>query len=238
MKISKQDIQIFTDACDNMVSSKFILVDKRIGDILKAIAQCKPVYNTIAKCVINFNFDAEWKIATAKLGDFRLPEDAKRIVALVFFMLNSIDSGKINISNLLMQHFSKDEDKRSSYTVFCEKIILPFKNCIVNALCPESKPAKLKETAADAERLAAVPADVINRLDFLAKDIKEYALGAKKIKGCKVSKPTYMQLLECLIFAVKLANLVQVRLLASSLVELSGKDKELISRLSGILEIV
>ena len=33
-----EDIASFTTACDNMIASKYILVDKRLGDVLKYIA--------------------------------------------------------------------------------------------------------------------------------------------------------------------------------------------------------
>lgn len=234
-----KDIEQFTLACDNMANSKFILVDKRIGDLLKAIAQTKPVYNTVAECVINFNFDNEWKIATAKRGELRLPEDGKKLVAFVFFMLNNIDSGKINISTLLMQHFSHDEDKRSSYTVFCEKAILPFKENVVNMICPPKVVKANKQTTTEPQKLqeVSVTEDVVRRLEFLTKDVKEYVYGLKKIKGCPVTKQNVMQQIELLLFTIKCKEQAYIVDAACVLINLAGRDKELIERLRGILEL-
>ena len=41
------DLEAFTTACDNMAASKYILVDKRLGDVLKSIAQTRQVFNII-----------------------------------------------------------------------------------------------------------------------------------------------------------------------------------------------
>lgn len=230
---SKEEIQKFVAACDNMINSKFILVDKRIGDILKTIAQTKPVYNVIAESVINFNFDAEWKIATAKRGELRMPEEASKLVAMVFFMLNSIDSGKINISELLMHHFSHDEDKRSSYTVFCERTILPFKQAIENMIFPKAKAAPAKTVTVK----TGLAGDVASRIEFLAKDLKEYVFGVKKIKGCPVPKNIVLYQIEVLLMAAKAKDKDAVGPIVSVLASFAGKDKEFINRINGIIEV-
>ena len=92
MMYTQTEIQPFIDACDAMARSKFILVDKRIGDILKSIATTKPVYNAIAEAMINFNWSAAWKIATNKAGEFVVPEESNKFIAFVFCLLKNIDS--------------------------------------------------------------------------------------------------------------------------------------------------
>ena len=52
-----EEVQPFVDACEKMASSKFIMIDKRISDVLKSIAKSRPVFEVIKECMINFNFD-------------------------------------------------------------------------------------------------------------------------------------------------------------------------------------
>ena len=87
MMYTQADIQPFIDACNAMIRSKFILVDKRIGDLLKSIATTKPVYNAIAEAMINFNWSAVWKVATNKTGDLVMPEESNKLIAFVFCLL-------------------------------------------------------------------------------------------------------------------------------------------------------
>lgn len=234
MMYTQADIQPFIDACNAMIRSKFILVDKRIGDLLKSIATTKPVYNAIAEAMINFNWSAVWKVATNKTGDLVMPEESNKLIAFVFCLLKNIDSNKVNINDVLIKYCSNDEDRRSSYVVFCEKTIEPFKQHIIDKLCG-SKP---KVEVVEEQPKVLVSSEINNRVAFLAKDIKAYVVGLKKIKGSLVTKTEYLQVVDNLILAIKNEHIQYYETLTNVLVKLAGKDKELKSRLSGILEVI
>ena len=71
-------ISEFTTACDSMISSKYILVDKRLGDVLKSIASTREVFNLISECMVNFSFERELEIATSRLGKLTIPATRSR----------------------------------------------------------------------------------------------------------------------------------------------------------------
>ena len=233
MKYSQAEIQPFLDACDAMINSKFILVDKRIGDVLKSIATTKPVYNTIAEAMINFNWSAEFKRSTNKTGELVVPEEGLKLIAFVFCLLKNIDAGKVNINDLLVKHCSNDEDKRSSYVVFCEKTIKPFKQILLNKLCQVAEQPK--------EQVVIKPTiniKVHERLEFLVKDVKMYVMGLKKIKGSILSKTEYIELVDMLLLALKNKDYQYYDVFARQILKMSGKDGELINRLSAIIELL
>lgn len=232
MKYTQAEIQPFIDACDTMARSKFILVDKRIGDILKSIATTKPVYNAIAEAMINFNWVATWKTATSKVGELVVPDDGAKLIAFVFCLLKNIDSNKVNINDVLLKYCSNDEDKRSSYVVFCEKTIIPFKQQIVDKLCGVKQKTEDKETP----RLS-IDIEVNNRLEFLIKDVKAYCLGVKKFKGI-LSKTEYLEIIDMFLYAIKKHDLAYYALFAQLLEKFAGRDRELKSRICGILEVM
>ena len=230
---AQEELSEFISACDNMIESKFILVDKRIGEVLKAVATTKPVYNAIAENMINFNFAGAYAVATSKTGEFVLPED--RLVGFVFCMLKAINDGKININELLIKHFPSDADNSSSYTLFCTATILPFRNRIVEMLC--STPKKKKEPEQEIVDIN-LDAQIAERLVFLAKDVRAYVVGTKKLKGCKVTKQEYLNILDAFVMAVEGEQKQFFAVLVQTLLSLAGKDKELIARLSAIIELV
>ena len=234
MKFTEEEIKPFIDACNAMENSKFILVDKRIGDLLKSIATTKPVYNAIAESMINFNWSSSWKMATSKTGELILPEDPQKMVALIFCLLKNIDSGKVNINELLVRHFSNDEDRRSSYVVFCEKTIKPFKKVLINKLCqPEQKVVKQSEPV-----LPVINKEISSRLEFLVKDIKAYVMGVKKLKGCVITKQDYLDIIDTFLFAIKNEDSKYYKFFTTMLKKVNAKDKELNSRLNAILELI
>lgn len=233
MKYTQADIQPFIDSCDAMARSKFILVDKRIGDILKSIATTKPVYNAIAEAMINFNWSTTWKVATNKVGDLVVPEETNKLIAFVFCLLKNIDSNKVNINDVLIKYCSNDEDRRSSYVVFCEKTIIPFKQQIIDKLCG----AKPKTEIAEQPKFS-IDTEVNNRLKFLTKDIKSYVMGIKKLKGSELTKAEYLDVIDSLLMAIKNKDSVYYGIFATLLLKLAGKDKELKNRLNSILQVI
>lgn len=232
MKYTQADIQPFIDACDAMARSKFILVDKRIGDILKSIATTKPVYNAIAEAMINFNWSSSWKMATSKVGDFVIPEDNNALIAFVFCLLKNVDANKVNINDVLLKYCSNDEDKRSSYVVFCEKTIIPFKQHIVDKLCgtaPKTETVQQPKMSIDIE--------VNNRLEFLVKDIKSYCVGLKKFKGI-ATKQEFIDIVDVFLLAIKKQDFDYYGTFVNILGKMCDKDKELKNRINGILEVL
>ncbi len=232
MKYTQADIQPFIDACDTMARSKFILVDKRIGDILKSIATTKPVYNAIAEAMINFNWVATWKTATSKVGELIVPEESSKLIAFVFCLLKNIDANKVNINDVLIKYCSNDEDKRSSYVVFCERTIIPFKQHIVDKLCGTKPREEEKETPK-----LSIDIEVNNRLEFLVKDIKAYCVGLKKIKGA-LNKTEYLEIVDMFLYAIKKHDWAYYVIFAQLLDKFSERDRELKNRISGILEVL
>ena len=233
MKYKEEEISAFLSACDNMVASKFILVNKRIGDLLKSIAITKPVYNAIAEDMINFNFSSAWKNATANSGALAINYD--RFIAFVFCMLKAIDESKININDLLVKYFPSDEDKRSSYSLFCEKIIVPFKNIIVNRLCGEEKPEVVQQKQPET---SIIDNSINERINFLVKDVKAYVAGIKKIKNCPTTKQEYISLIDAFLLAISRVDYCYYNYFATAILALSGKDKELKRRIYSIIELL
>ena len=232
--IAREDLAEFISACDNMIDSKFILVDKRIGEVLKAVATTKPVYNAIAENMINFNFSGAYAVATSKTGEFVMPED--KVVGFVFCMLKAINDGKINVNDLLIKHFPSDAENHSSYALFCNATILPFKNLIVDQLCESTKTKKQQEKVVSP--IENLNAQILDRLQFLAKDIKAYVVGSKKIKGCKVTKQEYLNIVDAFVLAIESQEKQYFETFAQTLFALAGKDKELKQRLAGIIELI
>lgn len=233
MKYTEEDIKPFLDACEDMIKSKFILIDKRVSNILKSIATTKPVYNAIAEAMINFNWESAFKYATQKNGELVMPEDQSKLIAFVFCLLKNIDGGKVNVNDLLVRYCSKDEEKRSNYVVFCEKTILPFMDIIKDRLVGAKSKAEVVVQPKE-----QINADVNNRLAFLVKDVKAYVDGIKKIGGSISTKQDYIALTDAFLEMIKDQLDKYYLAVAKTLLTLSGRDKELKNRINSIIELI
>lgn len=229
-----EEIKTFTDACEKMASSKFIMIDKRIGDVLKSIAQTELVFDVVKECMINFNFEREWRTATSKVGYLLPPEESHRFIAFVFAILNLIDDKKISASDFLSKYFSKTETEAGPYSDFCQMLVIKFKNLVVAKLLnktevqPEQKP----------KVVVNIDKDIMSRLGFLAKDLKDYVQGLKKVKKSSVTKGELIEIINGLILAIKNEDGKYVKAFVTAIKAGHGKDKEIEARLVEILDIV
>lgn len=126
------EIDNFLNAISSMLESKYILIDRKISDILYAIANTEAVYHVIAKSMINFDFRQSWNRAVNSTF-IKLPEkDADRI-AFIFCFLNNIDDKNLDITMVLDKYFSYDAETKP-YELFCKNIIVEFKMLILKEL--------------------------------------------------------------------------------------------------------
>ncbi len=227
-----QEIKQFTDACDEMLESKFILVDKRIGDVLKSIAQTKPVYNLMATCLAGFNFEKEYKLATSKGRELVIPTGNAKVIAFVFCMLNAIDDKKLNINEILQNYFSGD-DCISSYKSFCKQVILPFKVCVVGELYEK----KEKEDPVINENIE-IDDEILKRLVFLLKDLKSYISGLKKIKNSNLTKDEIIIMINHMIWLCENKIPASLRVICLGLRAALCGDKELNKRMKEVENII
>ena len=126
------DIEDFLNAVSSTLESKYILIDRRISEILYSIANTKDVYNAIAKCMINFDFKLAWKNAV-KSNFIKLPDDENDRIAFIFCFLSNIDDKNLDITMVLDKYFSYDTLVKP-YELFCRNIIVEFKILILKKL--------------------------------------------------------------------------------------------------------
>jgi len=229
-----EEIKPFVDACDKMAASKFIMIDKRISDVLKSIAKTDIVFNAIKECMINFNFEKEFALATAKLGQMNAPTEAHKFIAFAFSLLNYLDDKKLSASEVLSRYFSKSENSAGPYNKFCSEIIIRFKDTLVAKLLNRdfvSVSVKTKSTS-------VVDKDILSRLAFLMKDLKEYVLGLKKLKKSTLTKGELLEIVSSAIECMKNGHADYVKAFSLAIKAGKGKDKEIDRRLVEINEII
>ena len=59
--VPQESYDEFLYAVQNLVNSKYLLIDRRISELLRAVASNDAIYNLIAECMVNFDFIEEWR---------------------------------------------------------------------------------------------------------------------------------------------------------------------------------
>jgi len=133
---NKESVVNFINACNELVDGKFILADIKISKILRTISESNDIYNLIAESMINYDFDKEFNKAVVKdsagLEKFQLPEEAEKIIPLVFCLLVEIDSKRINFNDFIKAQFPLANNQNEEYLAFAKNIVIPFRDAIAN----------------------------------------------------------------------------------------------------------
>ena len=183
-----EEVQEFLISIKNMLESKYILIDRRVSDILRAIADTDSVYNLIAECMINFDFAYEWSASTSG-SYFKLPGQESKRIAFIFCLLNNIDDRKIDVTFLLEKYFSYDL-AYSSYELFCKYVIAEFRRLVLKHLnieIPQVRVNKFEAPEIDS-RQEEPELDDFDKLAIVLRDLVKYLGEQQKLKNMVMPK--------------------------------------------------
>lgn len=126
-----QSINRFESRMDDLLSSNYILADKKITAVLQSVTASKLFYGLISFCAEGFDYETSFSHCF-KDNRFYYPESEKELIALGFCLLGDFDTKRLDLFKLLENYFPADNYDKS-YKAFCSSFLLPFKNAVVRA---------------------------------------------------------------------------------------------------------
>ena len=143
-----QEVENVLNACDDLLSCKFLVAEYKITKVLKAIASSSDVCSLISECLESYNRDREFARTFIQDGHGQfaciMPTEEFKIVALVFCTLADIDNKKIDFTDFVKTYFGKEEN---AFESFLGTMIVPFRDLLAEAfgftkLTEQDEPAK------------------------------------------------------------------------------------------------
>lgn len=231
MANSKKDVCIddFLNAVSSTLESKYILIDRKISDILHSIATTQDVYNVIAKCMINFDFIQSWGNAV-KSNFIKLPLNEDDRIAFIFCFLSNIDDKNLDITMVLDKYFSYDSETKP-FDLFCKNIIVEFKMLILKKLNLEGEP----------EVIFTDKPKQMNEFELLGellRDFLQIMMVQKKVKHLNVKKEELATIIQTFSQAVKDKNSAYFHSFVIMIKSAISKNKELKARFVQIENLV
>jgi len=135
----------FKKACLQLLSTKYILADKKISIILQLIAKHPELYNLVAKCMEGFDFKTAFAVAKpqdARTKGLKLPMEPNHVVAFVFCLLLSFDTKQTDFKNFLSAFYYDIEGPTKEFEVFVKETIVPFCANVI-ALASKKEPQQV-----------------------------------------------------------------------------------------------
>lgn len=127
------DVERFVVACNDMLSGKFLDLNKRLDKFLAVMTQSEDVLDLLAECLDEFDEEAEFSKAFStdrKTGNVRveIPVDEKKRLALTVTIFNDLINGKLNANQFLETYFQ--DKKLTPMQNFLEKVVKPYRDLI------------------------------------------------------------------------------------------------------------
>lgn len=164
MDFEREQIDLFLQKCDEVMRSKFIIADTKIGELLKSIASSDLLYAFFREITKNFdyvaaqrkymNYAPEGSVNKRKL---LFPSDPAEKLAFIFCLLVDFDNKTFDLGEFLQEYFYEDGSYYESFYAFSNQVIKPFKN-LIKTMFKESRLKKIAEAGKD-EQSAAKMAD-------------------------------------------------------------------------------
>ncbi len=136
MDTGREQIDLFLRRCDELMQSKFIIADTKIGELLQAIAASDLLYAFFRDITKDFDYPA----AKSKYMNYApygktqkkllFPEDPAEKLAFIFCLLMEFDNKTLDLGRFLQEYFYEDGSFYESFYAFCNQVVKPFKNAV------------------------------------------------------------------------------------------------------------
>ncbi|MBP5177937.1 MAG: hypothetical protein ILP02_05110 [Clostridia bacterium] len=130
MLTQSMSIETFEKNMDEIINCPYVLSEKKIAAMLKAVSLSRLFYELFDFCTSGFNYaEARKKYFSTNAAygrRFVLPPDGKTIIAFGFSVLYCIDSKDEDFVSILNQFFY-EPNVNSAYKRFCKELLIPFK---------------------------------------------------------------------------------------------------------------
>ena len=123
-------LSAFLSACDDMMSSKFLLAERKISAILATIAEHERLLSLFQQALKGYNRQVEWKKSVVTVGGRNklvLPQTQTKLMAYAFCLLMELDTGKRSLRDTLDEFFFHT-NPNEEFVLFCKTVIAPFKD--------------------------------------------------------------------------------------------------------------
>lgn len=124
----KDTIDLFNKVITSFYSSRLIIVDKNISQLLKTLVENKNLFKVLTECVNAYNYEIEYQNAITSneiRPVFLLPHSRRKTIALVCGLLYEFDNKTKNIIDFVTS-FYPAETTHESYIKFLDNVITPF----------------------------------------------------------------------------------------------------------------
>lgn len=156
-----QRIETFFSACTDLADGKYAEAERHISAALAAIAASEDLTGLFTAVTQNYDYVSAKRnflrlpADGASHGSAYLPAERSDLLAFVFCLFVELDSGTMQLGDLLSRHFYVDGSYTASFTLFAQRVVRPFRD-IVRDCYPAVRGTEAAAKSDVFEKLAAL----------------------------------------------------------------------------------
>ncbi len=160
-----ENIRAFLAACDELISGSFVFAEKKIPEVLRAVARSKDLCELFSAVTSSFDYPAakRYYLRTDESGRGKayLPAERTEVLAFVFCILVEIDEGKLRLNEFLLRYFYVDGSYTASYSLFAERLLRPFREIVFECFPASGKRGQIARAQEQRDERIATLAGLI-----------------------------------------------------------------------------
>jgi len=133
----REELDLFLIRAEELISTKYILADVKIINLLKAIASSDALLAIFKNCLSGFNYQeaqkkyfVRSKYISDNKGEFILPPNSRELLAFVFNILMDLDARRLNLGEFINKYFYVDGSFSAAFDAFINGMIKPFVSAV------------------------------------------------------------------------------------------------------------
>ena len=204
IQTKEEAYRLFDEAVTALTTTNFIITEKPITDLLRCLIYSDHLRTFIIDCKKGVDYEAELASAVQKTERsyaFLLPKSNKRIIALVTGLLHDFDTGARSLTSFI-QNFWPEVDNNMRYRLFCEEIILPYKDAFRQSFLSDGADA---EATVDAEERVTISDSVIENAAPLFAALRTVLVEDNKLSDRR--RDSLIEVTDGLFYALEKGNL-------------------------------
>lgn len=203
---TKEQIQNFVEACEELQRSKIILADAKVSNVIRSIVTSPVLVGIVGETLVGYNFANELENIGKKQKGIVLPSEPYRVIAFCFSLLSEVDAGRMDLQEFVDEYFEA-ESLAESFARFNAEVMTPFRQFLCawagEGASPKSQKsapqAKVEEVGDEAETIEecdcptceSEPIDPVDEffadVEVILTQIKETICLDSKIKAEKLA---------------------------------------------------
>lgn len=128
MVTRKQSLKNFSTRMDDLINCAYLLSAPKITAVLKAITSSRMFFELVTFCMEGIDFEELFVQYSLECEPYPVDDD-KTLIAFGFNLLALIDSGEIDLSDVISNNYKRNTIDKS-YRNFSASFLIPFKSAV------------------------------------------------------------------------------------------------------------